>query len=82
MKLSPTYNLQAINPKLAKEWHPTKNRKLTPRDVMPGSGKKVWWQCSKGHEWQAIIRNRSKAKGIGCPECQKIIKFHGQLDLF
>ena len=54
-------------PDLAKEWHPTKNIPLTPSDVLPGSEKKVWWQCSKGHEWMAKIRSR--VTGSGCPIC-------------
>ena len=32
--------LATINPKLAQEWHPTKNKKLTPFNVVAGSGKK------------------------------------------
>ena len=31
------------------------------------SHKKVWWQCSEGHEWQAFVFNRTK--GWGCPQC-------------
>jgi very-short-patch-repair endonuclease len=42
-------SLAFLNPKVAGEWHPTKNGKLRPEDVTPGSGKKVWWQCRKGH---------------------------------
>ena len=61
------YNLRAINPKLAKAWHPVKNGNLTPRDVTPGSNKKVWWKCKKGHEWDALIRSRNR--GSGCPYC-------------
>ena len=60
-------NLEKLNPSLAREWHPTKNGSLTPRDVTYGSGKKVWWLCSKGHEWKATISNRSNA--TGCPYC-------------
>jgi predicted pyridoxine 5'-phosphate oxidase superfamily flavin-nucleotide-binding protein len=60
-------NLQISNPSLAKEWHPTKNDSLTPRDVTAGSGKKVWWQCAKGHEWPALVNGRSQ--GRGCPYC-------------
>ena len=55
-------------PETAKEWHPTKNGKLKPSDVTFGSGKKVWWKCPVGHEYQAVIRDR----GIGqtnCPIC-------------
>ena len=61
------YNLQAINPRLSKEWHPAKNGALTPRAVAPMSGKKAWWICSKAHEWEATISNRSR--GRGCPYC-------------
>ena len=60
-------DLASRYPDLAKEWHPTKNIPLTPSDVLPGSEKKVWWQCSKGHEWMAKIRSR--VTGSGCPIC-------------
>jgi hypothetical protein len=62
-------SLLEANPKLASEWHPAKNGTLTPADVTPSSGKKVWWNCPKGsdHEWPAIVANRNK--GIGCPIC-------------
>lgn len=61
--------LKTLNPKLAKEWHSTKNGELTPDQVTPNSGRKVWWKCPKGddHEWDAVLANRNK--GIGCPIC-------------
>jgi len=59
--------LQTINPVLAEEWHHTENGSLTPKDVAPNSGKKVWWICSRGHEWEASVANRNK--GRGCPLC-------------
>ena len=59
--------LKTKYPALAKEWHPTKNKDLTPLDVTPGSNKKVWWKCMKGHEWDAVINSRSQ--GCGCPFC-------------
>jgi len=59
--------LATINPELAKEWNYNKNGKLTPRDVLAGGQRKVWWQCGKGHEWEAIINSR--IKGSGCPYC-------------
>ena len=34
----------------------------------PTSHKKVWWKCSKGHEWEAMIANRFDKKR-GCPYC-------------
>ena len=65
--------LATVNPELSKEWHPSKNGQLTPYDVMPGSGKKVWWKCEKGHEWDARVSNRSN--GSKCHYCtgQKVI---------
>jgi len=60
-------NLAVINPKLIKEWHPTKNGKLLPNQVPPGTNRKVWWRCKNGHEWKASIAGRTK--GIGCPYC-------------
>ncbi|MCK4642467.1 zinc-ribbon domain-containing protein [bacterium] len=59
--------LKSHYPKLSKEWHPTKNGDLTPNDITPGSHKKVWWVCERGHEWQAEVKTRSS--GHGCPYC-------------
>ena len=68
-KLLSGYNdLQSMNPMLAKEWLYEKNNGLTPMDVTASSDKKVWWRCSKGHEWQAVIGSRNR--GIGCPVCK------------
>lgn len=62
------YNdLATTNPLLAREWHPQKNGELSPRDVFQNTNKKVWWQCRKGHDWQASPNERSQ--GNGCPTC-------------
>ena len=61
------YNLQIMNPALAREWHPNRNEGLTPRDVRPASNKKVWWKCKEDHNWKAQISSRSS--GVGCPYC-------------
>lgn len=65
-----TYNLQALYPKLATEWHPSKNGELTPKAVTPGCGKKAWWKCPKGddHVWEAVILSRTR-NNCGCPYC-------------
>lgn len=60
-------DLATTHPELAKEWHPTKNQELTPTSISFGSGKKVWWMCSTGHEYQATINHRSS--GTDCPIC-------------
>ena len=56
-------------PEIAKEWHPTKNGNLKPEMLTYASNKKVWWQCSKGHEWEATVGDRNR--GTGCPICKR-----------
>ncbi len=65
---SKEYCLQTCYPAIAAQWHPERNKGLTPRDVTPGSGRNVWWQCEKGHEWKASVSNRSR-RGHNCPYC-------------
>lgn len=60
-------SLATACPALAAQWHPAKNGALTPADVTLGSGKKAWWLCERGHEWQAVVGSRTK--GAGCPSC-------------
>jgi hypothetical protein len=67
-------SLEVVNPTLAAEWHPAKNGGLTPRDVTAGSGKRVWWRCEKGHEWEAYIHSRNRGYGK-CPCCRGSKKF-------
>lgn len=63
-------DLATHSPKLASEWHPTKNHPLTPENVSPNSGQKVWWLCEKcGYEWQAAIYSRNGNNPNGCPKC-------------
>ena len=73
--------LATTEPRLAAEWHPTKNGKLTPHDVMRASHKMVWWKCDKGHEWQAQPYSRLIH---GCPICdsEKRTSFPEQAILF
>ena len=67
-RASQEYNLYVLKPDLIMEWHPTRNTHLRPRDVTPGSGRKVWWLCPEGHEWQAAVYSRTR--GSGCPHCR------------
>ncbi len=61
-------DLATVNPRLAGEWHPTKNGVLKPTDVTAGSGKRVWWKCPLGHEYQAVISIRNHDH-TNCPIC-------------
>ena len=69
-KVLPGFNdLATKYPRVAAEWHPTKNAPLTPDQVLPGSRRKVWWQCKNGHTWQAVIYSRTGNQNSGCPFC-------------
>ena len=72
-------DLATTNPELARQWHPTKNAPLTPRNVVGGSSRRVWWQCERGHEWQAVIFSR--VQGAGCPVCAGRRVVPGENDL-
>ena len=56
---------------LLTEWAGEKNAPLTPWTVTPGSRKRVWWRCEKGHEWQAAVSTRWS--GHGCPVCAGVV---------
>jgi len=78
-------NLADANPEVAVLWHPTKNRDLSLGDVSSFSHKRVWWKCSKNHEWQATVGNVTR--GHGCPICwrltgatQRAISLRGSLN--
>ncbi len=75
-------DLVTINPTLAKEWNYDKNGELRPENFTANSGKKVWWKCSKGHEWQAVIYSRNSDKA--CPYCagKKVLQGYNDLATF
>lgn len=86
----PGFNdLQTINPKLAAQWHPTKNGDLKPTQITIATHKKIWWLFSydvpmdykveklRGKhfdfEWQAAVNDRESAV---C--CQGLSRFKGE----
>ncbi len=71
LQLSTTNSLAARFPDIASQWHPTRNRTLTPDKIVAGSSALVWWKCDQGsdHEWPATIDKRTGAEATGCPAC-------------
>jgi hypothetical protein len=59
-KLSATNSLAILAPKVAAQWHPTKNGDVKATDVTSGANKKYKWEASPGS------RIRSST---GCPCC-------------
>ena len=68
-KVGEDNNLLVLFPNISKEWHPTKNEDLTPKDFTSGTKKKVWWLCPKGHDFESSINKRTKVNPSGCPYC-------------
>ncbi len=61
-------NLARLSPKLAAQWHPSRNTDRTAASVTAHSSHRAWWRCDDcGHEWQASVNNR--ARGAACPVC-------------
>jgi hypothetical protein len=57
-------------PEAAAEWHMKRNKPLSAFDVYPASAKVVWWQCARGHEWQARVADRRQYGR--CRKCSAI----------
>ena len=72
-------SLAARYPRLAGQWHPTKNGALTPEQVLPGSHRTAWWRCERGHVWRASVKSR--VSGCGCPVCAGRRVIAGENDL-
>lgn len=71
------YNdLQTRYPDVARWWDNERNAPLHAFDVMPGSIKKNWWICEKGHSYQASP-NVKTANRTGCPVCSNSIIISG-----
>lgn len=73
-------DLASTHPEIAAQWHKAKNGTLSPQSVVFGNHRKVWWQCGKGHEWQATILSRTSS-GNGCPVCAGKVVVPGINDL-
>jgi hypothetical protein len=70
-RASADYNLEIINPELAKQWHPTKNGSIKPHTINPRSNTERWWLCDCGYEWKSSpdIRTLKKGGAGRCPSC-------------
>ena len=61
-------DLSTLYPEVLNEWDEQKNFPLTPNDIAPGSHKKVWWKCIKGHSYKTTVYAKAKLKS-SCPIC-------------
>ena len=61
-------SLGAVSPEIAKDWNYDKNFPTKPDEVFYKQKKKAWWICSNGHQYEALISNRT-TKNTGCNIC-------------
>lgn len=78
-RASVTNSLARRFPKIAAQWHPSRNKPLTQALVQIGYSKRVWWKCAKGaeHVWQASVAQRTRS-GSDCPFCSGRRVTHAQ----
>lgn len=62
-----TWCIQNNRQDILDEWDYSKNT-VTPENISQGSGKKVWFICKNGHEYQQYLFNKT-GKITGCPRC-------------
>ena len=72
-------DMATLYPNTAEEWNYKRNGHMMPHQFTGRSGEKVWWVCSKGHEWQATIHHRTR--GSKCPYCTHQKPIPGETDL-
>jgi hypothetical protein len=60
-------DMVTLNPAFLRQWDYSKNVKLTPDSLTPGTNKEIWWLCKYGHSWKA--RGAKRSAGQECPTC-------------
>lgn len=61
-------------PEIASQWHPSRNGKLTPQNVVWDSKRTVWWRADCcGNQWQESVRDRDKYARTRCGPCCTIL---------
>lgn len=66
-RVSDLNSIEANFKHLLKEWGYKKNTD-NPSEIPKERIKKYWWKCSKGHEWEMSVNNRTNLNQ-GCPYC-------------
>ena len=77
--MDPNKSLAKTHPKIAKEAHG-----WNPAEVLPGTGKKFEWICSKKHVWVESCNSRTnpnRSENAGCPYCKGVKVLKGYNDL-
>lgn len=66
-----------VAPHLADEFVVNKDRSGVGLDMLsPGAKDRCRWRCEQQHEWDTKVRDRTKPKGTGCPDCDRARRAH------
>lgn len=65
---------------LLKECELAENDSFDPTEIRYASHRMIWWQCIRGHKWQAAVSSRT-LKGQNCPYCANKKVLFGYNDL-
>lgn len=68
MAISGINDLETLRSDLLSEWDYEKNT-ISPRELSPGSNRRVWWKCECGHSYLWRVNNKSSVPG--CAICRK-----------
>lgn len=69
-----TKSVAELQPELAAQWHPTRNGKYTPENVVRSSERVMWWKSDCcGYEWEASVGARDSGRRLRCPSCRTIL---------
>jgi Zn finger protein HypA/HybF involved in hydrogenase expression len=71
-------DLATLFPELITQW--SDKNPLSPSEVIPGSPKKAYWECDKGHAYSQAV-NSHVFRGQGCPYCSNTRVLPGFNDL-
>ena len=73
------YNdLFTTHPEIVELW--SEKNTINPKEVSAGTHKKAWWECGKGHQWEASICKVASEKRR-CPYCSNNLLMTGFNDL-
>ncbi|MDB4018613.1 zinc-ribbon domain-containing protein [Aquiluna sp.] len=72
--------MRTTHPALAEEFHPFLNGEYSPNSIVAGTSRKIWWNCSLGHEWRTSGNSRVTSNS-GCPVCSNKKVLFGYNDL-
>ncbi len=61
-------SLEEMYPLIAEFWDASTNG-VEADKVFPGSEKKYWWKCDKGHRWYRSICAMTRYRKANCPVC-------------